>query len=398
MIRDGWSRRLLEIQPFHVMEVINAVKRLEAQGRHIIRLEVGEPDFPTPPAVLAAAHHSLDLDQTRYTAAMGIIELRQAVAQWYQRQYRVTIDPTRVVITPGTSGAFLLAFGILLDRGDRVAISDPGYPCYPNMIRLLGGEPVSIAVGPEHAYQLSPELLQPVMDQGLKAALVTSPSNPTGTLIPDAAMAEVIAMVERHGGRVISDEIYHGVTYERPARTALEFSQEAIVINGFSKFFAMTGWRLGWMIVPPSAMRHVESLQQNLFISAPTLSQYAAMAAFQCEDFLRQQILTFDHNRLFLVEALRRFGFEIPVMPTGAFYVYADASRVLARTGHADTRSFCADLLESNGVAVTPGLDFGQYKAQQHLRFSFATSMENVREGVRLLGIFRGDPPPLQAS
>lgn len=396
MKHGGWSRRIEQVEPFHVMEVINAVKRLEAQGRHVIRLEVGEPDFPTPLPVLAAAHHSLDLDQTRYTAAMGIVELRQAVSDWYQRQYGVGIDPARVVITPGTSGAFLLAFGILLDPGDRVAISDPGYPCYPNMIRILGGEPVSIAVGPEQHYQLSPELLQPVLERGLKGALVTSPSNPTGTLIPDAAMAQVIAMMENAGGRVISDEIYHGITYERRARTALEFSQEAIVINGFSKFFAMTGWRLGWIIVPPSALRHVESLQQNLFISAPTLSQYAALAAFQCEATLRKQIEGFDHNRLFLVEQLRRFGFVIPIMPTGAFYVYADASQILQKTGYADTRSFCADLLEQGGVAVTPGLDFGRYRAQTHLRFSFATTMENVKEGVARLAGFLGKTAPRQ--
>ncbi|MBF0422493.1 MAG: aminotransferase class I/II-fold pyridoxal phosphate-dependent enzyme [Magnetococcales bacterium] len=370
------------------MEVINAVKRLEAQGRHIVRLEVGEPDFPTPPPVLAAAHRSLAQDQTRYTAAMGVMELRQAVADWYLRQYRVSVDPSRVVITPGTSGAFLLAFGILLDWGDRVAISDPGYPCYPNMIRLLGGQPVAVAVGPEEHYQLSPESLRPALEQGLKGALITSPSNPTGTLIPDAALEQVIAMVEQEGGRVISDEIYHGITYERRARSALEFSQEVIIINGFSKFFAMTGWRLGWMIVPPSALRHVESLQQNLFISAPTLSQYAALAAFECEDWLRQQIQVFDHNRLYLVAALRDLGFLIPVMPTGAFYVYADASRVLARTGHVDTLTFCHDLLERSGVAVTPGLDFGHHQAGTHLRFSFATTTENVREGISRLGEF----------
>ncbi|HIJ83594.1 MAG TPA: aminotransferase class I/II-fold pyridoxal phosphate-dependent enzyme, partial [Magnetococcales bacterium] len=194
-------------------------------------------------------------------------------------------------------------------------------------------------------------------------------------------------------------EIYHGITYERPARTALEFSQEAIVINGFSKFFAMTGWRLGWIIVPPSALRHVESLQQNLFISAPTLSQYAALAAFQCEESLKQQVQAFDRNRIFLVEQLRRLGFIIPVMPTGAFYVYADASQILQRTGHPDTRSFCADLLEHSGVAVTPGLDFGQHKARQHLRFSFATTMENVQEGVaRLTAHLQGFPAPTSNS
>lgn len=384
----GWARRVAEIQPFHVMEVINAVKRLQAEGRDIIRLEVGEPDFPTPPAVIQAAHHSLELDQTRYTAAMGIVELRQAVADWYRRQYAVAIDPDRVVITPGTSGAFLLAFGLLLDPGDRVAISDPGYPCYPNMIRLLGGEPVIVPVGPEHQYQLSPELLQPALKQGLKGALITSPSNPTGTLIPDAAMAQVITLVEEGGGRVISDEIYHGITYEEDARSALEFSQNVIVINGFSKFFAMTGWRLGWMIVPPSALRHVESLQQNLFISAPTLSQYAALASFGCEDHLRQQIKAFDRNRLVLVSALRPLGFAIPVMPTGAFYIYADASSVLHRTGHPDTRSLCADLLERGGVAVTPGVDFGCHKAHHHLRFSFATTMANVQEGIRRIADF----------
>ncbi|MBF0454467.1 MAG: aminotransferase class I/II-fold pyridoxal phosphate-dependent enzyme [Magnetococcales bacterium] len=376
------------------MEVLQRAKVLVAQGRDIVRLEVGEPDFPTPAPVLEAAHRALDRDQTRYTEAKGSLVLRQRIARWYGTQYGVDISPQRIIITPGTSGAFLLAFGIVLNPGDRLAISDPGYPCYPNMIQLLGGVPVRIPVGPEHHYQLSAPLLLPHLSSGLRGGLITSPSNPTGTLIPNRSFAEVIALLESEKGVVISDEIYHGITYGEPAKSALNFSDQAIVIHGFSKYFAMTGWRLGWMVVPEEAMRSVEMLQQNLFISASTLSQQAALAAFECGDAFQDQLTIYDKNRCYLMAALKELGFIIPVEPLGAFYIYADVTRILAETGLADAQTFCRLLLEEAGVAVTPGLDFGQFRADVHVRFSYATNFSAIEEGVSRIGQFLGQKKP----
>lgn len=383
-----WATKLAGMRPFHVMEVLQRASELEAQGREIVHLEVGEPDFPTPEPVLAAAREALAQDLTRYTPALGIPELRAAVAAWYRRQYGVELDPRRVILTPGTSGAFVLAFSLLLNPGDRFAISDPGYPCYANMIRLLGGEAVHVPVGPEERYQLSVRALEPYLQRGRGGVLITSPSNPTGTLIDPGELAAVTERVEAAGGTVISDEIYHGVTYGERARSVLEFSQRAIVINGFSKFFAMTGWRLGWMIVPDDAVRQVEILSQNLFISAPTLSQYAALAAFACQEALERQVRSYDINRRFLLAELRRLGFLLPVEPTGAFYLYADVSVILKRTGHEDARLLARDLLERAGVAVTPGIDFGQHRCDQHLRFSYAADLERLREGVARIDAF----------
>lgn len=383
-----WAKKLEGIRPFHVMEILQRANHLQSIGRDIVRLGVGEPDFPTPKPVLDAARQALDEDQTCYTPSLGMYELRTKVAGWYRLQYGVNLNPERVIITAGTSGAFVLAFGLLLNPGERVAIADPGYPCYPNIIRFLGGEPVSIPVGPEHHYQLDAPLLEPQLDAGLRAVLVTSPSNPTGTLIPDAAFDRVTNCIETAGGVLISDEIYHGITYEVKARTALEFSDRAIVINGFSKYFAMTGWRLGWMIIPEDAIRLVEILVQNLYISASTLSQYAALSAFECEPILRQQIQNYDLNRKFLVDSLREMRFDVVVEPKGAFYIYAHAGLVLQQTGISDTQSLCHILLEEASVAVTPGLDFGHYQADQHLRFSYATDRKRLKEGVRRIAQF----------
>jgi aspartate/methionine/tyrosine aminotransferase len=385
-----WAKKLTHIRPFYVMEVLRRAKELEASGRDIVRLEVGEPNLPTPTPILEATHRALEKDQTQYTQAKGSLALRQKIAHWYGQQYGVDISAQRIIITSGTSGAFMLAFGILLNPGDRFAISDPGYPCYPNMIQLLGGEPVRIPVGPQSHYQLNRSLLEPHLKTGLRGGLVTSPSNPTGTLISDQAFSEVVSFFEACDGVVISDEIYHGITYKNPARTALEFSDRAIVINGFSKYFAMTGWRLGWMIVPEDAMGAVEMLQQNLFISASTLSQQAALAAFDCVGAFDQQLNSYDINRSYLIKALLELGFIIPVEPLGAFYIYADLSQILTETGIKDSKTFCERLLEEGGVAVTPGLDFGLYRPGDHLRFSYATDFSRVKEGVSRLAKFLG--------
>ena len=377
-----WADKLSAITPFHVMEVLKRAKDLQAAGADIVRLEVGEPDFPTPPPVLEAGREALRKDLTRYTSALGLPELRVAISDWYWRTYKVKIDPQRVIVTPGTSGAFLLAFGILLNPGDRFAISDPGYPCYPNIIRMFGGVPVSIPVNATDHYQLTPQTLAGELAAGLKGALITSPSNPTGTLITKGVMETVLAAVCQAGGVVISDEIYHGITYGVRAVSALECSDRVIVINGFSKYFAMTGWRLGWMIVPPDAVRPVEVLAQNLFISASTLAQHAALAAFDAEPSLIERIAEYDKKRLFLLQELPPLGFKIGVEPQGAFYIYADVSELLKRLEVESAQKLCGLLLEEAGVALTPGLDFGTYRADQHIRFSYATGFSKIKLGV----------------
>nr|CRH08120.1 Putative aspartate aminotransferase [Candidatus Magnetococcus massalia] len=380
-----WAKKLSAIKPFHVMEMLAKAKKLEAEGRDIIRMEAGEPDFTTPKRVIHAAHDALDHDHTRYTPALGIAELRQAIASWYQRRYNLTIDPQRVVVTPGSSGAFQLILGLLLNPGDRVAISDPGYPCYPNMVELVNGAPVRVPVTPEDHYQLSAKALKPLMAGGFKAAIVTSPSNPTGTLIPDEQFQSLLKLVEGQGGYVISDELYHGISYGMPTQTALAFSDNAIVINGFSKYFAMTGWRLGWMVIPPSAVRGIETLAQNLFISAPSIAQYAALAAFDCVDELDQQVARYDGNRRFLLESLPELGFKIGVEPHGAFYVYTDASAILAKKGITNGQQLCLQALEETGCAFTPGIDFGRYRADEHVRFCYAADPQRLREAVERL-------------
>ncbi|MBF0357247.1 MAG: aminotransferase class I/II-fold pyridoxal phosphate-dependent enzyme [Magnetococcales bacterium] len=388
MVDMDWAEKLDNIQPFYVMEVLRRADELSTQGRDIIHLEVGEPDFATPEPILAAARKALDMDQTKYSLATGSKQLREGIARWYMSQYGVEVSPQRIVITSGSSGAFMLAFGALLNPGDRFAISDPGYPCYSNMIQLLNAEPVRIPVGPLSNYQLNAALLQPELKKGLRGALVTSPSNPTGTLISEQDFSEVTTLIENHGGLLISDEIYHGITYGQSAQTALEFSDRAVVINGFSKYFAMTGWRLGWMIVPEDALGAVEMLQQNLFISASSISQYAAMAAFECGNVFQEQLEKYNKNRVFLLDALTKSGFEIAVEPLGAFYIYADISRLLEQTGIADSRQFCNMLLDEAGVGVTPGLDFGQHRPGEHLRFSYATSFANIQDGVARISEF----------
>ncbi|MBF0380814.1 MAG: aminotransferase class I/II-fold pyridoxal phosphate-dependent enzyme [Magnetococcales bacterium] len=372
------------------MEVLRRAKELVAQGRDIVRLEVGEPNFSTPQAIIDAAHLALDKDQTNYTLAQGSLPLRQRISQWYGEQYGVDVSEERIIITSGTSGAFMLAFGIILNPGDRFAITDPGYPCYKNMIRLLSGEPVQIPVGPQSHYQLDAAMLIPEIKKGLRGGLITSPSNPTGTIIPDRAFSQVVEVIEDSGGVLVSDEIYHAITYGEDAKTALQFSDQAIVINGFSKYFAMTGWRLGWMIVPQNAIRAVEMLQQNLFISASTIAQEAAMAAFDCRDIFAEHIKQYDKNRIYLIVALKKMGFEISVEPKGAFYIYANISSLLAQCGIENSQLFCERLLEEAGVAVTPGLDFGVNGAGEHLRFSYATDFARIKEGIVRIAKFLG--------
>jgi aspartate/methionine/tyrosine aminotransferase len=373
-------RRIDQIEPFRVMQLLERAKALEAAGRHIIHMEIGEPDFPTPAPVIEAARSHLEIGDNFYTPSTGEPKLQAALSDWYRQEYGVAVAPERILITPGTSGAFSLIYAALLEPGESILLSDPGYPCQRNFIRLAGGEPINIPVGPESRYHLSAELIRRHWQQGTRAAVLINPSNPTGTLIEADAMADVASTCRESGGYLISDEIYHGLTYGVRARCALEFDAQAIVVNGFSKRWAMTGWRIGWLIVPDELIDACRRVMQNIFIAAPTLSQHAAIAALGCSKEVEAMRLAYDERRRYLLEALPGLGFDIVIEPQGAFYIYANVKNITA-----NARDFCWDLLEQAGVAVTPGEDFGSYLSDEHVRFSYATGMDDIREGVRRL-------------
>ncbi len=370
-----------DIEPFHVMELLGRARELEAAGRSIIHMEIGEPDFTTPQPVVEAAQRALTEGRTHYTPALGLPALREAIAGFYHSRYGVELPARRIVITPGASGALLLALGVLLDRDSEVLMADPGYPCNRHFVRFIEGRACPIAVGADTDYQLTAELLATHWNEATRAAMVATPSNPTGTLIPADELAAMASLVREKGGALLVDEIYHCLVYGQatPTPTALALSDELFVINSFSKYFSMTGWRLGWLVVPEAYVRPVEKLAQNLFIAAPTLAQYAALAAFGEETLaiLEQRRLAFQQRRDFLLPALRELGFGIPVTPQGAFYLYADCSRFSD-----DSMRFATELLEKSGVAVTPGIDFGSHLPQKHLRFAYTTSLEKLAEGV----------------
>ncbi len=373
-------RRIDLIEPFRVMQLLERARQMESAGRHIVHMEIGEPDFPTPAPVLEAARRHLDAGQNFYTPSTGAPELQQALGAWYAGQYGLDIAPERILITPGTSGAFSLIYAVLLEAGESVLLSDPGYPCQRNFIRLAGGEPLNIPVGPETRYHLSAELLAANWQEKTRAAVVINPSNPTGTLIDETQLVLVADACARRGGWLISDEIYHGLTYGVSPSCALQCGhpENTIVVNGFSKRWAMTGWRIGWTIVPESLIDAARRVMQNIFIAAPTLSQFAAIAALGAEREIEAMRQAYDERRRYLLEALPGLGFDIVVEPQGAFYIYANV-----RSLTDDARSFCWDILERAGVAITPGEDFGTYQSARHVRFSYATSMDSLKEGVR---------------
>ncbi|MBI2313721.1 MAG: pyridoxal phosphate-dependent aminotransferase [Betaproteobacteria bacterium] len=379
------ARRMADIEPFHVMEVLSRARELEAQGRSIIHMEIGEPDFATPRPVVEAGIRALEQGDIHYTPALGLPQLRQAIAAFYRTRYGVSVSPSRVVVTPGSSGALLLAMGVLLNPGDQVLMADPGYPCNRHFVRFTEGEAVGIPVDAQSNYQLTAERVAERWTPRAVAAMLASPSNPTGALVPERELSAIFECVQKRGGRLIVDEIYHGLTYGIEAKTALALSDDILVINSFSKYFNMTGWRLGWLVAPEALVRELEKLAQNLFISAPTASQRAALAAFTPENIaiLEERREEFCRRRDFLLPALRDLGFDIPVEPQGAFYLYAGCSRFAG-----DSQRFALDVLEQAGVAITPGLDFGANAPQHHVRFAYTTSLENLREGVRRIGEF----------
>ncbi len=379
------ASRMAHIAPFEVMEIQTAARELERQGRDVIHMEIGEPDFTTPRPIVDAAIAALNEKPMFYTSALGIQPLREAIAAFYASQYGVTVAPERIIVTAGSSAALLLACGVLLNPGDEVLMADPGYPCNRHFVRTMEGVPRTIAVGPEHDYQLTAGHIGPHWNQRSVAALVASPSNPTGTLIAAAELARIHAEVAARGGTLIVDEIYQGLTYGVAPSTALSISDDLFVINSFSKYFQMTGWRLGWLVVPPAYVREVEKLAQNLFISASTPAQHAALAAFRPETLaiLEARRAEFQARRDFLMPALTALGFRIPVVPQGAFYIYADSSQIAT-----DSFQLSRRILQEAHVALTPGKDFGHAAPERHIRIAYTQTEARLAEAVeRMKGV-----------
>jgi aspartate/methionine/tyrosine aminotransferase len=374
------ATRLSKIEPFHVMDILARARAMEAQGRSVIHMEIGEPDFPTAPAIVQAGVAALQAGRTHYTPALGLPELRAAIAASYPAHARP--DAGQVAVTPGASGALQLIFAALINPDDQVLMADPGYPCYRHFVSLFEGEPRTIPVDASTGYQLNADLVRRHWTGRTVAVLLASPSNPTGTIIAPDEMAKIVRAVEERGGILIVDEIYHGLVYGDAAVTALAHSPNLFVVNSFSKYYGMTGWRLGWLVAPASYIPAIDKLAQNIFLAASTPAQYAALAAFDAgvQQELQKRRDIFRDRRDFLLPALRELGFEIPLVPPGAFYLYADCSRFTD-----DSQAFALRLLEQAGVAITPGLDFGSHRATRHVRFSYANTLDNLREGVSRL-------------
>jgi len=375
------------IEPFHVMALLARAQALEAQGRSIIHMEIGEPDFPTPQPICEAGMRALQKGDVFYTPALGLPALRKAVADYYRSRYGVDVPAQRIAITAGSSAALLLALSAIVDPGAQVLVSDPGYPANRHFVRLLNGEAVNVPVGPDSNYQMTAALVEHYWSERTVAALIATPSNPTGTVVVRDDLARIATFVRSRGGALLVDEIYHGLVYEGETRTALELSDDIFVINSFSKYFNMTGWRLGWIVVPEAYLGPIEKLAQNVYLSPPTTAQHAALAAFAPDtlailDRRREELRA---RRDFLVPALRTLGFDIPQVPQGAFYVYAGCSRFTA-----DSFAFARDLLEQAGVAVTPGIDFGSHGASGHVRFAYTNPIERLQEAVSRIERFLG--------
>jgi len=379
------ARRMDGFSAFYVMELLQRAKQLEAQGKDIIHMEIGEPDFPTPPDVIEKAMRHIQTGNVKYTAAAGLLALREKVSEHYLKNYQVEVSPQRIFITPGASGAFLLALGVSLNPDEAVIMADPCYPCNHNFVRLMAGRAIFVNVDGETDYQLSAQLIEANWTKKTKGALIASPSNPTGTLISDKELERSVNLVDSLGGCFYSDEIYHGLVYGKKARSALEFGDNAFVINSFSKYFGMTGWRIGWLVVPDSYINATERLAQNIFISTATHSQYAALAAFDAENIaeLESRKVEFEKRRDFLYSQLIRLGFKISVKPEGAFYIYADCSRFTK-----DSFQFAKDLLEQQGVAVTPGKDFGNNRENCYIRFAYTASIAKMTVAIERLEKF----------
>lgn len=365
--------RTREMSSFKVMDVLEAAQAMEARGEHVVHLEIGEPDFDTPEAVKRAAIRAIEEGRTHYTHSLGLPELRQAISQDYLRRYGVEVDPGRILVTSGTSPAMLLMFGALLEAGDEVIVSDPCYACYRNFIRFVDGVPVPVPVSAEDGFQLHADAVATRLTPRTRAVLVNSPANPTGTLLSAGRMAGLAGL----GTIICSDEIYHGLVYEGREHSILEFTDTAFVLGGFSKLYAMTGWRLGWLVAPEAYMDCLRKAAQNLFISAGSVAQWAGLAALtECAADVERMRRTYDERRRFMIRRLREIGFTLACEPTGAFYVLADARRWTD-----DSLAFAFEILAEAKVGVTPGSDFGP-GGEGFIRFSYANSVENIAEGL----------------
>jgi aspartate/methionine/tyrosine aminotransferase len=379
------SIRATRIAPFHVMDILARARALEAQGRDIIHLEIGEPDFPTPQPVLDAAIAAISGGNVHYTPALGLPELRAAIAGFYRDRYQIDVAASRIAVTPGASGALMLALGVALDAGDEILLADPGYPCNRHFARFVDAVPVPVPVGPETAFQLTADLLRRQWTTRTRAVLLASPSNPTGTLARDDDIGGIAGLCLEREATLIVDEIYHGLVYGAAPQTALAHSDQIFVVNSFSKYFHMTGWRLGWLAAPGWAMDAIERLAQNLFLAPPTPAQHGALAAFgeanlQILELRRAELQA---RRDYLAPALRALGFGLPAMPEGAFYLYADVSRFAT-----DSFAFAASLLEQAGVAITPGLDFGDVTPERYVRFAYTQPLSRLDEATGRIRLF----------
>lgn len=373
------ASRIAEIQPFHVMRILEEAKRLEASGRDVIHLEVGEPDFPTPPLIIEAGIRALSERKTFYTGAAGLPELREAIAGFYRDRFGVMVNPARIIVTPGASGALQLILALLVGKNDELLLTDPGYPCNRHLVSLFEGRAINIPVSAESRFQLTAAQLVANWSEQTVGALVASPANPTGTVLEPSEIAELAAVCRQRGGALIVDEIYQGLVYERLHETALAVADDVFVVNSFSKFFQMTGWRLGWLVAPEQHIPALEKLAQNLFLAAATPAQYAALAAFHPQTLAlletRRQVL--DERRKYLSDLLQGLGLGLPALAQGAFYLWADAGR------HTDDAAALAQrILQEQAVAITPGLDFGQSGARQFLRFAYTQELSRLQEGV----------------
>jgi aspartate/methionine/tyrosine aminotransferase len=369
------------------MEIATHARALEASGRDVIHMEIGEPDFPTPQPVIDAAQSLLASGQIYYTSALGIRALREAISGHYKRLYNLDIAPERIIVTAGGSAALLLTCALIVNRDDEILLTDPSYPCNRHFVRVMEGVPKTIAVGAAESYQFTADLIDRAWTKKTKGVLVASPSNPTGTSVREGELKRIVDVVAAHRGVMISDETYAGLNYGRKPETALAYSNEIFSINSFSKYFNMTGWRLGWLVAPERYVRDIEKLAQNLYISPAALSQHAAVACFSDAGYAIAEArrAEFETRRNYFVSALAAIGFKIPVVPDAGFFVYADVS---AFTNNSE--KFCNDILDETGVAFAPGIDFGEHRAREHVRMAYAVNLAKLKDGVTRLAGFLG--------
>ena len=381
-LQGGFASRIDDIEPFRVVEVLSRATELQRAGRDIVHLAAGEPDFSTAAPIVAAGRQALAEGRTGYSEPAGIPPLREALSGWYREQYGLDIDPARIMVTPGASGALLLLSALLINPGENMLLGDPGYPCNRHFLRLVEGRAKLLPVGPEHGFQLTGDLVRRHWDADTVGAMAASPANPTGGVLSREQLQSLAQAVGDNAGYLVMDETYHGLGYGVETPSVLGIDDSAFVINSFSKYFGMTGWRLGWLVAPAAAVPELEKLAQHLFISLSTMAQYAALAGFEPETraILDERRDTFARRRDALLPALVDMGFDVPLRPDGAFYIYAGIDRF-----GGDSRQFCLDLLERHGVAITPGTDFGHNRPQGYVRFSYTTGMDRIEEAVRRL-------------